>query len=88
MASGPFNIRHYAGFSFMTIVCLLILYLPLLVVLVYSFNDSLSITRWGGFSLRWYVELFTGVESAKYKQAAFYSLTIALAAGLSATVLA
>ncbi len=83
-----FNVRHYTGFSFMTIVCLLILYLPLLVVLVYSFNDSLSITRWGGFSLRWYTELFTGIESAKFKQAAFNSLTIALSAGVVATLFA
>jgi spermidine/putrescine transport system permease protein len=88
MAGKRFNIKHYAGFSMMTIVCLLILYLPLLVVLVYSFNDSQSITRWGGFSLRWYNELFTGPESAKYKQAAFNSLTIAVGAGLTATVLA
>jgi len=88
MAGKQFNIKHYAGFSMMTVVCLLILYLPLLVVLVYSFNDSLSITNWGGFSLRWYVELFTGTESAKYKQAAFNSLTIAVGAGLTATVLA
>lgn len=88
MAGRRFNIKHYAGFSMMTLVCLLILYLPLLVVLVYSFNDSQSITRWGGFSLRWYNELFTGPESAKYKQAAFNSLTIAVGAGLTATVLA
>ena len=33
------------------------LYVPLLSVVVYSFNDSKLATIWGGFSTRWYVEL-------------------------------
>ncbi|MFK7994495.1 MAG: ABC transporter permease [Granulosicoccus sp.] len=83
-----FNVRHYPGFFGITLLCLFILYTPLLVVMVYSFNDSLSITTWGGFSLRWYAEIFTGTESAKFKTAAWNSLTIALAAGFSATTIA
>lgn len=34
------------------------LYMPLLILVIYSFNDSKSMS-WNGFSLRWYVELFT-----------------------------
>ncbi|MFK8081608.1 MAG: ABC transporter permease [Granulosicoccus sp.] len=86
--SRTFNVRHYPGFFAVTLLCLFVLYVPLLVVMVYSFNDNPSITRWGGFSLRWYAEVFTGVESAKFKRAAWNSLTIALAAGFSATVIA
>ena len=34
------------------------LYIPLILVVVYSFNDSRVATIWGGFSTRWYGELF------------------------------
>ncbi|MGI6247216.1 MAG: ABC transporter permease [Pseudochelatococcus sp.] len=34
------------------------LYLPLLVLIVYSFNDSQLLNVWGGFSTRWYVALW------------------------------
>lgn len=78
----------YPGFKVMTFLCLFILYAPLLVVTVYSFNDSRSITTWGGFSLRWYVDVFTGPDSAKFKTAAFNSFSIALIAATVATAIA
>lgn len=83
-----FNIRHYPGFMALAVVCLVILYAPLIVVTVYSFNDSASITRWGGFSLRWYSDVFTGPDSVRFKQAAWNSLSIALIAGVAATLIA
>jgi len=88
MGKAPYNIKSYPGFLLITLLCLLILYLPLLVVMAYSFNDSASITRWGGFSLRWYQDVFFGVEAAKFKTAAFNSITIALMAATTATVIA
>ena len=33
----------------MTLLCLFLLYAPLIIVMIYSFNDSISITKWGGF---------------------------------------
>ncbi len=78
------HVRRYPGFLAMTLGCLTILYAPLIVVMVYSFNDSLSITRWGGFSLRWYADIFYGTQSAIFKQAAWNSLTIALMAATAA----
>ena len=80
--------RTYPGFLGMTVVCLVVLYAPLLVVMVYSFNDSISITRWGGVSLRWYADIFVGPESAKFKAAAWNSLTIALSAAVASTTIA
>ena len=61
------HVRRYPGFLAMTLGCLTILYAPLIVVMVYSFNDSLSITRWGGFSLRWYADIFYGTQSAIFQ---------------------
>lgn len=47
----PFNVVSVvAGFAF--------LYIPIILLIVYSFNDSRLVTVWGGFSTRWYVELF------------------------------
>ena len=65
-----------------------ILYAPLIVVAVYSFNGSTSITAWGGFSLRWYADVFTGPEAARFGRAAWNSLTIALIAATAATAIA
>jgi len=81
-------LSKYPGFFPMTVFCLTILYAPLLIVMIYSFNESSSITRWGGFSLVWYQEVFYGLESAKFKTAAWNSLIIAIGAATTATVIA
>ena len=78
----------FPGFRALTFLCLFILYAPLVVVTIYSFNDSRSITTWGGFSLRWYVDVFTGPDSAKFKSAAINSFSIALIAASVATAIA
>lgn len=41
---------------------MMFLYMPLIILVVYSFNDSKTMV-WGGFSLRWYQELFTNSNS-------------------------
>ena len=82
------RIRHYPGFLAMALLCLFLLYAPLIIVMVYSFNDSASITQWNGVSLRWYNEVFFGVEAAKYKKAAWNSITLAIMASACATTIA
>lgn len=82
------DMRRFPGFLQLTLLCLVLLYAPLIVVMVYSFNDSTSITIWGGFSLRWYEEVFFGVEAPKFQQAAINSLTIAVMAATCATTIA
>ncbi len=82
------DVKSYPGFRFVTLLCLVILYAPLVVVTVYSFNASSSITIWEGLSLRWYADVFTGPESGKFKQAAINSFTIAIVAATIATAIA
>lgn len=82
------GVRHYPGFGAVTAACLLLLYAPLVVIAVYSFNGSTSITQWGGFSWRWYADVFTGPESARFGQAAWNSITIAFLAATAATMIA
>jgi putrescine transport system permease protein len=60
------------------------LYIPLVFVIVYSFNDSRIATIWGGFSTRWYGEL---LRNEQVLDAALLSLRIALTSASAATIL-
>ena len=60
------------------------LYLPILVLMIYSFNDSRLATVWGGFSTRWYGAL---LENSQILDAALLSLQIAVVSATMATVL-
>ena len=88
MSSKQFDIKSYTGFKSMTLLCLFVLYAPLVVVTIYSFNASQSLTNWEGVSLRWYADVFTGPESGKFKQAARNSFIIAIVAATVSTAIA
>jgi putrescine transport system permease protein len=60
------------------------LYIPLVSVIFYSFNDSRLATVWGGFSTRWYGELF---RNDQILDAMFLSLRIAATSATFATIL-
>jgi len=60
------------------------LYVPLALVVVYSFNDSRIATVWGGFSTRWYGELLRNDEVL---DAAWLSIRIAVTTATLATLL-
>ena len=81
------DLRRFPGFFAVTMLCVVVLYAPLMVVAVYSFNASSSITLWGGFSLDWYADVFTGPEAPKFRVAAMNSLIIAVLAGCGATII-
>lgn len=83
-----YDIKAFTGFRTLTLLCLFILYAPLIVVMVYSFNASASITLWEGLSLRWYVDVFTGPQSEKFKIAALNSVIIAIIAATTSTIAA
>ena len=60
------------------------LYLPIVLLVVYSFNDSRLVTVWGGFSTRWYGEV---IRNDQFLDAAWNTLRIALMSATIATVL-
>jgi putrescine transport system permease protein len=60
------------------------LYLPIAVLVAYSFNGSRLVTIWGGFSTRWYAAL---LDEEKFLSAALTSLQIAVMAACLALVL-
>jgi putrescine transport system permease protein len=74
---GPINLASLAlGLAF--------LYLPIAILVIYSFNDSRLVTIWSGASLRWYRELF---NDAAMLESASVSFRIALLSASAATVL-
>ena len=60
------------------------LYLPIIVLMVYSFNNARLATVWGGFSTRWYSAL---LDNSQILDAAMLSLEIALVSATAATLL-
>ena len=60
------------------------LYMPLGLLIFYSFNKSKLVTVWGGFSTRWYLKL---MKNSEIWNAALLSLKIAVVSSLAAVVL-
>lgn len=72
-----FNATSLAlGFAF--------LYIPILLLVIYSFNDSKLVTVWGGWSTRWYANLLNNEELMK---AAWVTLRVAIISSTLATLL-
>ena len=64
------------------------LYVPILLVIIYSFNEGKLVTVWTGFSFKWYVSLFSndGMIDAAWNslRIGVMSATLALAVGTPA----
>jgi putrescine transport system permease protein len=60
------------------------LYLPILILVIYSFNGSRLVTVWGGWSLRWYHEFF---NDRAMIEASWMSLRVAVASASIATLI-
>lgn len=65
------------------ILTMLFFYLPILYIIVFSFNDSRSLTKFSGFSLRWYEKMFA---DSTMMEAVLYTVIIALIATVISTV--
>jgi spermidine/putrescine transport system permease protein len=76
--------RSPIGARIFSALVFLFLYLPIVVLIVFSFNDSKSRTVWSGFSFHWYSELFHDEEILS---AFGTTLTVSILAALIATVL-
>ncbi|WP_306114291.1 MULTISPECIES: ABC transporter permease [unclassified Roseovarius] len=60
------------------------LYLPMLILIIYSFNESKLVTVWAGFSTKWYGEL---LQNEAFLSAAWVTLKVAVISSTFATVL-
>ena len=77
--------RKISAFNLASIVLgLAFLYLPIVILVIYSFNASQLVAVWGGWSTRWYAEL---INDAPLLDAAFISIRLALVSASAATIL-
>jgi putrescine transport system permease protein len=77
--------RRASAFNLAAIVLgIAFLYLPIAILVIYSFNASRLVAVWGGWSTRWYAEL---LQDAPLLESAFISIRLALTAATAATML-
>ena len=60
------------------------LYLPMIILITYSFNESKLVTVWAGFSTKWYGEL---LSNQSFLDAAWVTVKVAVASSTIATIL-
>ncbi len=70
--------------DFYLVLIMIFLYAPIATMMVLSFNSSTSRTQWGGFTLRWYTDMFA---SRNIMAALHNTLLIAFLSALIATVI-
>jgi len=79
------RVWDFPGFLTWTFIFFGFLYVPIVILVIYSFNSSKFAMIWTGFSLRWYEKLLTNDDM---QQAAFNSLYVAFVAAPCATAIA
>ena len=76
--------KRYSFSSVMLWVGLLFIYLPMLILVLYSFNASRLVTVWGGWSVKWYVGL---LDNTQLMNSVMRSLEIACYTAIAAVAL-
>ncbi|MEM6940102.1 MAG: ABC transporter permease [Pseudomonadota bacterium] len=85
MAERGFDVKRQTGFTSIAIACFVMLYMPIILLVVYSFNAGTSIAIWEGFSWRWYASAW---ENEQVQEATVRSLIIAVWASVISTTAA
>ncbi|WP_024587674.1 ABC transporter permease [Aliihoeflea sp. 2WW] len=85
MGKRNFSIASLPGFGVIAMITFVFLYLPIVTLVVYSFNEAASMARWEGFSLRWYE---AALNNRQVQDVSIRSLVIASWAASLATILA
>ncbi len=78
-------VGHYRGLGAWTIVFFIFLYLPIVVLVFYSFNANRMVMNWGGFGIDWYLKAF---QNDDIQKAVWNSLIVATAATIFSTAIA
>jgi len=78
-------VGHYRGLGAWTVVFFIFLYLPIVVLIFYSFNANRMVMNWGGFGIDWYIKAF---QNDDIQKAVWNSLIVATVATVFATAIA
>lgn len=79
------DLRKQPGFDALAWTCLFFLYAPIVVLIIFSFNDNRSVVKWTEFSFRWYIAAF---DNEGIRDATLVSLQVAGVATVFATIFA
>ncbi|TPN82628.1 ABC transporter permease [Mesorhizobium sp. CU2] len=79
------DIKDQPGFRTIAIICLLVLYVPVLILMIFSFNSGSLVTHWEGVTLNWYGTAFGNEE---FHAAARNTLIISVTATIVSTICA
>jgi spermidine/putrescine transport system permease protein len=78
-------VGHYRGLGAWTIFFFIFLYLPIVVLVFYSFNANRMVMNWGGFGIEWYLKAF---ENDDIQKAVWNTLIVATISTIFATAIA
>jgi spermidine/putrescine transport system permease protein len=78
-------VGHYRGLGLWNVAFLVFLYMPIVVLIFYSFNDNRMVMNWSGFSIQWYIKAFNNVA---IQGAVWNSLIVAFFATVFSTAIA
>ena len=84
-AGKAIDLKYQPGFSQIAWLCIAVLYAPIAVLVLFSFNQNRSVTVWTEFSLDWYVK---AINNEGIRHAAWVSLEVAFIAMVFATIMA
>ena len=79
------DLKYQPGFSQIAWLCIAVLYAPIAVLVLFSFNENRSVTVWTEFSFDWYVK---AMNNEGIRHAAWVSLEVAFIAMVVATIMA
>lgn len=85
MVDRAFSPSRIPGFTTTAMLVFVALYLPILMLVVYSFNAGKSVADWEGFSLQWFAKAW---GNDQIREATIRSLVLATVAAIIATVVA
>jgi spermidine/putrescine transport system permease protein len=85
MRKRGFDVTRLPGTAVLAVACFVILYIPMAILVGYSFNSGKVIGNWEGFSLKWYG---AALQNQAFLDAALNSLILATTASVVATVFA
>ena len=76
------KLENFIKKSYLFII-FLFLYTPIITLMIFSFNESKTMGKWTGFTLKWYKELFS---NDRLMSALYYTILIAVLASVIATI--
>ncbi|MEG0841512.1 MAG: extracellular solute-binding protein [Erysipelotrichaceae bacterium] len=75
--------KRFTAHNISIALIMLFFYLPILYLIIFSFNDSRSLTSFQGFSTQWYVKMFS---DRNMMEAIYYTLIVAVIATIVSTI--